>query len=29
MILEEPMSSIPPLFGQFQINYKKDKIAVR
>jgi hemoglobin/transferrin/lactoferrin receptor protein len=25
---EEPMSSIPPLFGQFEINYKKDKIEV-
>lgn len=25
---EEPMSSIPPLFGQFQINYEKDKIAL-
>ena len=25
---EEPMSSIPPLFGQFQVNYQKDKIAV-
>lgn len=25
---EEPMSSIPPLFGQFEINYKKDKIAL-
>jgi hemoglobin/transferrin/lactoferrin receptor protein len=24
---EEPMSSIPPLFGQFEVNYKKDKIA--
>ena len=23
---EEPMSSIPPLFGQFELNYKKDKI---
>ena len=23
---EEPMSSIPPLFGQFEINYKKNKI---
>ncbi|WP_397445076.1 TonB-dependent receptor domain-containing protein [Polaribacter sp. R77954] len=25
---EEPMSSIPPLFGQFQLNYQKDKIAL-
>jgi hemoglobin/transferrin/lactoferrin receptor protein len=25
---EEPMSSIPPLFGQFEINYKKDKIEL-
>ncbi len=25
---EEPMSSIPPLFGQFELNYKKDKIAL-
>lgn len=25
---EEPMSSIPPLFGQFEINYKKDKIEI-
>ena len=25
---EEPMSSIPPLFGQFEVNYKKDKIEV-
>ncbi len=25
---QEPMSSIPPLFGQFQINYQKDKIAL-
>jgi hemoglobin/transferrin/lactoferrin receptor protein len=25
---KEPMSSIPPLFGQFAINYKKDKIAL-
>jgi hemoglobin/transferrin/lactoferrin receptor protein len=25
---EEPMSSIPPLFGQFQVNYQKDKIAI-
>ncbi|WP_439131178.1 TonB-dependent receptor [Polaribacter sp.] len=25
---KEPMSSIPPLFGQFQINYQKDKIAL-
>lgn len=25
---EEPMSSIPPLFGQFEINYTKDKIAL-
>ena len=25
---EEPMSSIPPLFGQFQINYKKEKIEL-
>lgn len=24
---EEPMSSIPPLFGQFQLNYRKNKIA--
>lgn len=24
---EEPMSSTPPLFGQFELNYKKDKIA--
>jgi hemoglobin/transferrin/lactoferrin receptor protein len=24
----EPMSSIPPLFGQFEINYNKDKIEV-
>ena len=25
---KEPMSSIPPLFGQFEINYKKDKVAL-
>ncbi|TXD51835.1 MULTISPECIES: TonB-dependent receptor domain-containing protein [unclassified Polaribacter] len=25
---EEPMSSIPPLFGQFAVNYKKDKIEL-
>ena len=25
---EEPMSSIPPLFGQFEVNYTKDKIAL-
>lgn len=25
---KEPMSSIPPLFGQFQMNYKKDKIEL-
>ncbi len=25
---EEPMSSIPPLFGQFEINYKKEKIEL-
>ena len=25
---KEPMSSIPPLFGQFEINYKKDKIEL-
>ena len=25
---EEPMSSIPPLFGQFAINYKKNKIEL-
>ncbi|WP_298878326.1 TonB-dependent receptor [uncultured Polaribacter sp.] len=25
---EEPMSSIPPLFGQFELNYKKDKIEL-
>ena len=25
---EEPMSSIPPLFGQFEVNYKKDRIEV-
>ena len=25
---EEPMSSIPPLFGQFEVNYKRDKIEV-
>ena len=25
---DEPMSSIPPLFGQFSINYKKDKIEL-
>lgn len=25
---EEPMSSIPPLFGQFEVNYKSDKIEV-
>ena len=25
---EEPMSSIPPLFGQFELNYKKDKIVL-
>jgi hemoglobin/transferrin/lactoferrin receptor protein len=25
---EEPMSSIPPLFGQFEVNYKKEKIEV-
>ena len=25
---EEPMSSIPPLFGQFQVNYQKEKIAL-
>jgi hemoglobin/transferrin/lactoferrin receptor protein len=25
---EEPLSSIPPLFGQFELNYKKDKIEL-
>lgn len=25
---DEPMSSIPPLFGQFSINYKKEKIEL-
>jgi hemoglobin/transferrin/lactoferrin receptor protein len=25
---EEPMSSIPPLFGQFELNYKKHKIEL-
>lgn len=25
---EEPMSSIPPLFGQFEVNYKKEKLAL-
>jgi hemoglobin/transferrin/lactoferrin receptor protein len=25
---QEPMSSIPPLFGQFEINYKKNKIEL-
>jgi hemoglobin/transferrin/lactoferrin receptor protein len=25
---KEPMSSIPPLFGQFEVNYKKEKIAL-
>ncbi|MDD7915267.1 TonB-dependent receptor [Polaribacter ponticola] len=25
---EEPMSSVPPLFGQFEINYKKEKIEL-
>jgi hemoglobin/transferrin/lactoferrin receptor protein len=25
---KEPMSSIPPLFGQFLVNYQKDKIAL-
>lgn len=25
---EEPMSSIPPLFGQFEINYAKEKIEL-
>ena len=25
---EEPMSSIPPLFGQFSLNYKKNKIEL-
>ncbi|WP_334055980.1 TonB-dependent receptor [Polaribacter sp. P097] len=25
---EEPMSSIPPLFGQFEINYNKEKLAL-
>lgn len=25
---DEPMSSIPPLFGQFEINYKKDKFEL-
>ncbi|MEO9570516.1 MAG: TonB-dependent receptor [Polaribacter sp.] len=25
---KEPMSSIPPLFGQFELNYKKDKIEL-
>jgi hemoglobin/transferrin/lactoferrin receptor protein len=25
---EEPMSSIPPLFGQFEVNYKKDRTEV-
>ena len=25
---EEPMSSIPPLFGQFEVNYKKNKIEL-
>jgi len=24
----EPMSSIPPLFGQFQVSYKKDKLEL-
>jgi len=24
---KEPMSSIPPLFGQFEINYKDEKLA--
>jgi hemoglobin/transferrin/lactoferrin receptor protein len=24
----EPMSSIPPLFGQFQVNYQKDKLNI-
>ncbi|MEE9406905.1 MAG: TonB-dependent receptor [Polaribacter sp.] len=25
---KEPMSSIPPLFGQFEVNYKKNKIEL-
>ncbi|WP_299047470.1 TonB-dependent receptor [uncultured Polaribacter sp.] len=25
---DEPLSSIPPLFGQFQVNYKKDKLEL-
>ena len=25
---EEPLSSIPPLFGQFELNYKKNKIEL-
>lgn len=25
---EEPMSSIPPLFGQFEVNYRADKIEL-
>ena len=25
---EEPMSSIPPLFGQFEVNYKKNKAEI-
>lgn len=25
---EEPMSSIPPLFGQFELNYKKNNIEI-
>ena len=25
---QEPLSSIPPLFGQFELNYNKDKIAL-
>ena len=25
---KEPMSSIPPLFGQFEVNYKKEKIVL-
>ena len=25
---EEPMSSIPPLFGQFELNYKKNKVEL-
>ena len=25
---EEPMSSIPPLFGQFEVNYKKERIEI-